>query len=63
MSIKVVGSSYTLNIQDNGKGFNLLSDQQGNGMNTMRKRCEELKGKFNIRSSSKGTMISLQIPI
>ena len=63
LSIKVVGSSYTLNIQDNGKGFNLLSDQQGNGMNTMRKRCEELKGKFNISSSSKGTMISLQIPI
>ncbi len=51
-----------MSISDNGKGFNLLQDQDGNGLINMRRRAEEIGGTFRIDSVvGKGTIIELEI--
>jgi len=52
-----------LNIQDNGNGFNLESVNNGNGLESMEKRCEECGGEFNILSSTNGTEIICAVKI
>lgn len=53
-----------LYISDNGKGFDLKKDKIASyGLKTMRERCEELGGIFNIRSKiNEGTYIDIRIP-
>ncbi|TKK65387.1 hypothetical protein FC093_19960 [Ilyomonas limi] len=51
-------------IKDDGKGFDALNVVNGNGMNTMRKRAEELNGYFNISSEiNAGTSVQLKFKI
>lgn len=51
-------------IKDDGKGFDALNTVNGNGMNTMRKRAEELNGHFNISSGiNAGTSVQLKFKI
>ncbi len=53
-----------MNITDNGKGFDTARIFNGNGMNTLRKRGEELKAYFNIRSNEQaGTEVQLRFKI
>ncbi len=49
--------SLLLRICDNGKGFNVETVAEGNGIANMKARCEEINGIFNIMSSSSGTTI------
>jgi two-component system, NarL family, sensor histidine kinase LiaS len=53
-----------LYISDNGKGFNPSKEKIASyGLKTMRERCEETGGIFNIRSKEKeGTYIDIRIP-
>ena len=55
----------TLNIsKDDGKGFNAAMQQNGNGLNHMRQRTENLGGTISINAAEgKGTTISCEIPI
>jgi signal transduction histidine kinase/ligand-binding sensor domain-containing protein len=49
-------------IQDNGKGFDMLSIRPfANGLDNMKKRMQEVGGQFSIENSS-GTKISIVIP-
>ena len=48
-------------IKDNGKGFDMETIDFGNGLNNMKKRIEEIDGKINISSDSKGTVIEIVI--
>jgi len=44
---------------DNGNGFDLTDHGNGNGLRNMRHRCEQLDGKFEVRSEKgRGTEIS-----
>lgn len=53
-----------LNICDNGKGFDVTKIYSGNGMNTLKKRGEELNGNVNIQSNpNEGTTILLTFKI
>ncbi|MBP3038661.1 sensor histidine kinase [Bacillaceae bacterium Marseille-Q3522] len=54
-----------LYIADDGKGFNPQQERVASyGLKTMRERCEEIGGIFNIRSQiGKGTYIDIRIPI
>ncbi|MES2587743.1 MAG: ATP-binding protein, partial [Bacteroidota bacterium] len=54
--------SFELAISDNGKGFDLVAINYGNGILNMKRRCEDLRGEFLVESSSKGTKISCLIP-
>lgn len=52
-----------LSIQDNGKGFDVLSTSSGNGLRNMQERAENLRGKLTLKSSHEGTEVSLSVPI
>ena len=50
----------TLTIRDNGKGFNINEQSQGNGIKNMNRRAVEINAKLTIESGSeKGTTIEL----
>lgn len=54
----------TLTIRDNGKGFNTATTFQGNGMNNLKKRANELNALFDITSIvGEGTTINLKFKI
>ena len=48
-------------IKDNGKGFDVLNTEAGNGLYNMRKRIEEIGGEFQIQSSASGTEIFINL--
>ena len=52
-----------LTIEDNGKGFNIADNYDGNGLKNYRRRAEESFIEFDIKSTpSVGTKISMLIP-
>jgi signal transduction histidine kinase len=60
-----VGGMVELVIGDNGRGFDIVTQNQtiGHGLSNMRARAEELQGSFVIKSSpNKGTRIELSLP-
>jgi signal transduction histidine kinase len=53
-----------LEIRDNGNGFDINEESQGNGIKNMRRRADEIKGELNIVSAiNQGTSIELIIKI
>ena len=53
-----------LSIADDGKGFDLSSTPCGNGLNSLKKRAEELQAKYHIHSQPGiGTTIRLKFRI
>ncbi|PPA72504.1 sensor histidine kinase [Jeotgalibacillus proteolyticus] len=56
-------NTFNLFIQDDGKGFDLAEKKWTSyGLQTMRERCEEIGGKFEIRSKKdEGTYINIRI--
>ena len=60
-SMKSTGSLLQIEIRDDGKGFQIEDQQDGNGIGNMRARARELGSDLIITSSPvKGTCISLQ---
>ena len=57
----ITGKEISLTVKDNGKGFDISQDFDGNGLNNMKRRAENLKGKFEI-DSTHGTNISVTFP-
>lgn len=56
---------FSLTIKDNGKGIPQTDYQQGNGLENMRKRTEDMGGTFSVQSSEggSGAVISVeQVP-
>ena len=53
---------FTLQISDNGIGFNKLSIKQGLGLQSMEERVKELNGTLKINSSVSGTTITIVLP-
>jgi two-component sensor histidine kinase len=63
IDFEILGKEISLNIKDNGKGFDISEDFEGNGLKNMKLRCETLKGKFGINSHKNiGTKISAKFP-
>jgi len=51
-------------VKDNGRGFDTSQTFSGNGMTSLRKRVEELRGYFAIRSQfNEGTVVELKFKI
>ncbi len=62
VEVNKVDQGIKINIQDNGKGFDLDTVIQGNGLHNMKKRIEDVNGTFNLVSQlQKGTVITLLI--
>jgi signal transduction histidine kinase len=52
-----------LEISDNGKGLDTMLTSEGNGLNNMKQRCEQLKGQFSLQSASdEGLKIQCSFP-
>lgn len=59
----VENDRFSMEISDNGKGFDIHKTNRQNGLGNMRKRAEELGGTFSITSETgKGTRIYCEIP-
>ncbi|MBY0487380.1 MAG: sensor histidine kinase [Flavobacteriaceae bacterium] len=63
VEVKNVSNKIQIEIQDNGKGFDIENTDFGNGLHNMKKRIEEINGTFEINSLiDKGTKIRFEIP-
>ena len=64
VAIKELGNNLSLEIQDNGVGFDESTQASGIGFKNIETRVKKLQGIFGVQSSKgKGTNISVQIPI
>ena len=60
VDIKEDNGKVKMVIKDNGKGFDLESAKQGNGLANMRQRAAQMKGTLLIQSEKgSGTVITL----
>jgi two-component system, NarL family, sensor histidine kinase UhpB len=64
VEIKKQANELVLNIEDNGKGFDIEAPSSRNGLKNMEKRAKEINGKLKITSElQKGTTVNLRLPI
>lgn len=62
VQVSKVQKGITIEISDNGKGFDLTQTELGNGIINMQKRIEEINGVFKIQSEvSKGTQLFISL--
>ena len=59
VNIPKIQNQYQIEISDNGSGFDPKTTEMGNGLNNMKKRAREIGGNLQIKSSKKGTSITL----
>jgi signal transduction histidine kinase len=53
------GTKISLQISDNGVGFDIEKKKQGIGLKNMQQRAKSIKGSFSIVSDSSGTTIEI----
>ncbi len=62
ISILKVNNQVKMSIKDDGKGFDLNVKKGGNGLLNMKKRAEQMRGKFEIKSViNEGTEIEVRV--
>ena len=61
VNIKQQNNQTAINIKDNGKGFDELIVEKGNGLKNMQKRIEDIGGTFSLNSGIDGTKIEIFI--
>jgi len=61
---KKIGNQFSMQICDNGIGFNTSKESNRNGLKNMQERAESLKGKLIVESvTGKGTCVLFAIPL
>lgn len=60
LQFKRVGDKLVFDYTDNGKGFDVASVHEGNGLKNMCQRAKELHGDIDFTSDAKGTKLKLQ---
>jgi signal transduction histidine kinase len=63
VNLHVTNTNLSLFLEDDGKGFIYKKDNKGIGLVNIKKRTEIIGGKFDLKSSDKGTKITLEIPL
>jgi two-component system, NarL family, sensor kinase len=57
------GAGIELSVRDDGQGFDVdRTPGRGLGLTSMRQRAEEIGGRFSIRSTSEGTLLTVVLP-
>ena len=56
-----IKNGFELKITDNGTGFIIENEINGNGLSNMKTRCELAGGNFNIKSDNNGTTILFEL--
>ena len=63
-TVKGEKNNLMLVISDNGRGFNVRQDTEGNGLRNMKKRAQEIDGELLINSEpGKGTSVQLNVAV
>jgi signal transduction histidine kinase len=65
VTLRAGANAVTLRVHDDGPGFTpaaLLHTRRGMGLATMRERADEIGSRFAIRSSGKGTTVTVTVP-
>ncbi|WP_159821911.1 cache domain-containing protein [Colwellia sp. 20A7] len=65
ISLSIQDDWLTLTIKDDGKGFDIENNNtsyEGIGLRNLAERVQYHKGEFDIKSSKKGTLITVKIP-
>ncbi|HMX04912.1 MAG TPA: histidine kinase [Chitinophagales bacterium] len=63
LSIKYKPDSINLSVTDDGRGFDIANAGNGNGLQNMRRRAENIDAQFDICSGNTGTQLTFNIPI
>jgi signal transduction histidine kinase len=64
IELRIDGSQLRLVVSDNGAGFDPAAESDGNGLSSMRRRAQRIRGAIEITSgNSVGTQVTLTIPI
>jgi signal transduction histidine kinase len=63
IKLKQTADSLVLTIQDNGKGFDPAAVTGGMGLTNLRRRAEKQQGRVDIASTSRGTTLTLTLPL
>lgn len=63
LSLKIKKNHFVICLTDNGRGFELNSKHNGEGLKNMANRAKKLRGTWKISSSAKGTIIRLGLPV
>jgi ligand-binding sensor domain-containing protein/signal transduction histidine kinase len=64
ISIIVRDNHVTIELHDNGKGFEMAASHLGNGIKNMRQRIQSVGGLLDLQSGrSGGTVVSIRIPL
>jgi signal transduction histidine kinase len=61
VNVKEQDGQTKITISDNGSGFDTETTESGNGLQNMKKRIEEIGGKFVLSSSIEGTKIEVLV--
>ena len=61
-NLSVKGTKWVLRIKDDGNGFNITENKNGNGLKNMQARADEIGAAFEIQSQAgAGTTIILKL--
>ena len=60
---KANSSGVTVQIHDNGRGFNSQTTSVGLGLRNMRERAAKLKGNLSLQSDASGTSVEIWLPL
>ncbi len=63
IKLKQTADSLVLTIQDDGKGFDPAAVTGGMGLTNLRRRAEKHQGRVDIVSTSRGTTLTLTLPL
>jgi signal transduction histidine kinase len=63
IELTLVGNRLRLRLSDNGRGFDVSTANNGNGLASMRRRAEQVGGQLDIVSHPAGTTITLKAPL
>lgn len=64
VSIKEQDQKISLEVKDDGKGFDTASNGKGNGLDNMKNRAKELQGETKVLSApGKGTTVLFSMPV
>lgn len=60
--LSITENQYIFRIKDDGKGINIDSKSDGNGLKNMQQRANRINGNIDVQSNDTGTIIVLEMP-
>jgi signal transduction histidine kinase len=64
IELRVTGQSLALKLSDNGRGFDVKTPAEGQGVTSLKARAHQLGGTLDVRSSpGSGTTLTLIVPL